>query len=81
MDFGRRGMLFALGASAFGSGRPIRAAVYGAGHAHARSKTQVLRAMPEFKLVGICEPRPGPLAHPAFEGIPVLSSEEMLSDP
>jgi len=62
--------------------RPIRAAVYGVGHAHARSKIRVLRALPQFDLVGIC-PRdvPGRLSEVAGTSGTELSPSQVLEDP
>jgi predicted dehydrogenase len=61
--------------------KPIRAAVYGIGHAHAFGKVAALRALPGFDLVGVCEPDPSvPRAHKALDGVRWLSEDEMLRD-
>lgn len=62
--------------------RPVRVAVFGAGHAHALTKIATLSALPQFDLVGICEPdaevrrRAGTLG-----GVRWLAEQEMLGDP
>jgi len=57
MRLGRRAFLAAgAGAMAVAAGRPVRVAVYGIGHAHARGKVRTLAAMPAYELVGLCEP-------------------------
>lgn len=61
--------------------KPIRAAVYGVGHAHAMGKVEALRKLPEFELVGVCEPDPSvPRTHKALEGVRWLSEKEVLGD-
>ncbi|MBM3728900.1 MAG: Gfo/Idh/MocA family oxidoreductase [Acidobacteria bacterium] len=76
----RRALSMAVVAAA-GSAKPkpIRAAVYGVGHAHAMGKVQALRALPEFELVGVCEPDSRvPRTHKALEGVQWLSEREVL---
>jgi predicted dehydrogenase len=69
-----------LGAEA--SERRIRVAVMGIGHAHAPSKVETLRAMPEFEFVGICEPDLGQSRErKPFQGVRWLSMKETLEDP
>lgn len=61
--------------------RPIRAAVYGVGHAHAGGKVRTLRAMPGYEIAGICEPEQADLlSRPDFMGIPQLDRDAMLGD-
>ena len=80
----RRGFLAASGAGALGaasSGKKIRTAIYGVGHAHARGKVQTVREMEQFDLVGICEPdKRQSLDHEVYRGVPLLSRDEMLGD-
>ncbi len=79
----RRALAMA-GAAAVASGakhKPVRAAVYGAGHAHAMGKVEALRKLPEFELVGVCEPDPSvPRTHKALQGVRWLSEKEVLDD-
>ena len=66
---------------ALASDRPVRAAVYGIGHAHAMGKVAALRALPQFHLVGVCEPDASrPRTHKALEGVRWLTQREMLED-
>ena len=61
--------------------RPVRAAVYGTGHAHAMGKIAALKALPQFELVGVCEPDASrPRVHKALEGVRWLSQRELLED-
>ena len=82
MKIGRRSFLAAGAASlASAAERPIRVAVYGLGHAHARSKVRTLAAMPAYELVGLCEPVQSELLElPEFAGHPRLAAEAMLAD-
>ncbi|MBM3739585.1 MAG: Gfo/Idh/MocA family oxidoreductase [Acidobacteria bacterium] len=76
----RRALSMAAAAAA-GSAKtkPIRAAVYGVGHAHAMGKVEALRTLPEFDLVGVCEPDSRvPRTHKALEGVRWLSEKEVL---
>lgn len=79
-----RRALAVAGAAAMASAaksKPIRAAVYGVGHAHAMGKVEALRKLPEFELVGVCEPDPSvPRTHKALEGVRWLSEKEVLED-
>lgn len=79
-----RRTLTAAGVAAMASAarsRPVRAAVYGVGHAHAMGKVEALRKLPEFELVGVCEPDPGiPRTHKALDGVRWLSEKEVLGD-
>ena len=81
----RRGFLAASGAGALraaSSGKKIRTAIYGVGHAHARGKVQTVREMDQFELAGICEPdKRQSLEHDVYRGVPMLSRDEMLGDP
>ena len=80
----RRGFLAASGAGALGaasSGKKIRTAIYGVGHAHARGKVQTVQEMEQFELVGICEPdKRQSLDHEVYQGVPLLSRDEMFGD-
>lgn len=68
-------------APAWAAVTPIRAAVYGIGHAHAMGKVAALRALPHFELVGVCEPDGGrPRSHKALDGVRWLTAEQMLGD-
>jgi len=67
--------------SAAAKHKPIRAAVYGVGHAHAMGKVEALRKLPEFELVGVCEPDPSvPRTHKALAGVRWLSEKEVLDE-
>jgi predicted dehydrogenase len=71
----------ALAGSGATHGKPIRAGVYGVGHAHAMGKVGALRKLPEFELVGVCEPDPAiPRTHPALAGVRWISEKELLED-
>lgn len=78
----RRTLLSAAGSlPALASTKPIRAAVYGTGHAHAMGKIAALRALPQYELVGVCEPdTTQPRTHKALDGVRWLSQKEMLED-
>jgi len=78
----RRTLLSAAGGlSAFARTRPIRAAVYGIGHAHAMGKVAALRALPQYEFVGVCEPDTSrPRTHKALEGVRWLTQKEMIED-
>ena len=79
----RRGFLGLAGAMAAAAApQPVRTAVYGVGHAHARSKIRVLRALPQFDLVGVC-PRDVPERFSEIAGPAVskLSPSQILDDP
>ena len=75
-------MLAGAGAAiALSAAKPIRAAVYGIGHAHAMGKVAALRALPQFELAGICEPdSTQPRTNKALEGVRWLSQREILED-
>jgi predicted dehydrogenase len=76
-----RRMLTFGGAAALAAGKPIRAGVYGVGHAHAMGKVEALRKLPEFELVGVCEPDTGiPRTHNALAGVRWISEKELLED-
>ncbi|MBI1353095.1 MAG: gfo/Idh/MocA family oxidoreductase [Acidobacteria bacterium] len=79
----RRTFLLAAAASAASASEaPISAAVYGLGHAHAAGKVRTLQSLPEYSLVGLCEPeRPDLFAKPDFAGLPRLTARQMLDDP
>lgn len=83
MAMTRRGLLSAACAlPAFAAPKPIRAAVYGTGHAHAMGKVAALRALPQFDFAGVCEPDTArPRTHKALDGVRWLSPKEMLEDP
>ena len=83
MRIGRRSFLAAGAASlAAAAGRPIRVAVYGLGHAHARSKVRTLAAMPAYDLAGLCEPHQKQLfENPELAEHPRLERDAMLGDP
>ncbi len=71
----------ALAARGAINGKPIRAGVYGVGHAHAMGKVEALRRLPEFELVGVCEPDPAiPRTHRALAGVRWISEKELLED-
>lgn len=78
----RRTMLArAASAAALSAAKPIRAAVYGIGHAHAMGKIAALRALPQFELAGVCEPdSTRPRAHQALAGVRWLNQREILED-
>jgi predicted dehydrogenase len=62
----------------------IRAALLGAGHAHAVGKMKMLKALDEYELVGVCEPdqttRDRLLEQKALQDIRLLTEEELLAD-
>lgn len=67
---------------AMSASKPVRAAVYGIGHAHAMGKVAALKALPQFDLVGVCEPDSSvPRTHKALVGVRWLSRRELLEDP
>jgi len=75
----RRALSMAAAAAGSAKTKPIRAAVYGVGHAHAMGKVEALRTLPEFDLVGVCEPDSRvPRTHKALEGVRWLSEQEVL---
>ncbi len=77
----RRGFLGLAGAAALAAAKnPIRAAVYGVGHAHARAKIRVLDKLPQLELVGVC-PRDVPERFDEAAGVRQLTREETLQDP
>ena len=78
----RRTLLSAATAvTALSAAKPIRAAVYGIGHAHAMGKVAALRALAQFELVGVCEPDTArPRTHKSLEGIRWLTQREILED-
>lgn len=78
----RRGFLLAGAAAvAAAAERPVRVAVYGVGHAHARGKVRTLAAMPAYELVGLCEPAQSELlGHADFAAVPRLDRDAMLAD-
>ena len=80
----RRAFLLASSAGALGAAstpKPIRAAVWGIGHGHARAKVKTLRGMGAYELVGICEPDPKQSwDHEVYQGVRRLSEREMLDD-
>lgn len=62
-------------------GKPVRAGVYGIGHAHSMGKVEALRRLPEFELAGVCEPDAAmPRTHRALEGVRWISEKELLED-
>lgn len=70
-----------LAMAAAANNKPIRAAIYGVGHAHARGKVEAMRTLPEFELVGVCEPDPSvPRTHEAVQGVRWPSEKEVLDD-
>ncbi len=78
----RRTILAAAAAgTALSAAKPIRAAVYGIGHAHAMGKVAALRALPQFELAGVCEPDTArPRTHASLEGVRWLTQREILED-
>ncbi|MBM3735504.1 MAG: Gfo/Idh/MocA family oxidoreductase [Acidobacteria bacterium] len=77
----RRSLILAPSAAAWANGKPIRAAVYGTGHAHAMGKIQALRSLEgRYSLVGVCEPLLPRPKHQAVEGVRWLTEREMLDD-
>jgi len=84
MNTNRRTFLSLVGAAgvAAAAGKPVRAAVYGVGHAHARSKIRVLGRLPQFELAGVC-PRDVPQRFDAVTapGVRRLERDEVLEDP
>ncbi|MCC6590574.1 MAG: Gfo/Idh/MocA family oxidoreductase [Bryobacterales bacterium] len=62
--------------------KPIRTAIYGIGHAHAFGKLAALKAMPQFEVVGICEPDSTvPRNNKALDGVRWLTQREIVDDP
>src|ERR1051326_8112313 len=62
-------------------GQPIGIGLLGASYSHARGKLQVLRASPEWKLIGVAERDPKIVESLRKDGIAVLSKEELLQHP
>lgn len=63
----------------------IRTVVLGVGHAHAAAKIRLLRELPEFDLVGVCEPEEA-LQHryggdESYKGVRWVPVTEVLADP
>lgn len=67
------------------AGAAIRCGILGIDHAHGIDVLKVLRAMPEYELVGVCEPDSGIRAafdnHPEMAGVPWVDRETLLDDP
>lgn len=63
---------------------PIRAGLLGIDHAHGLDLLRVLRSLPEYELVGVCEPDAAVRAeyeqHPALKEVPWLSGDALLGD-
>ena len=71
-----------LASPLLGTPKPIRTAVYGTGHAHALGKIAALKSLPQFELVGVCEPDPSrPRLHKSLQRVRWLSQRELLEDP
>lgn len=81
----RRTLLGSLAASTAAPAaetKPIRTALYGIGHAHAFGKLAALKAMPQFEVVGVCEPDSTvPRTNKALDGIRWLTQREIIDDP
>lgn len=86
----RRSFLAAMGAAGVASiggvsaNARIRCGLLGIDHAHGLDVLRVLRALPEYELVGICEPdaavRAAYEGHPELEGVAWLDRDELLDD-
>ena len=64
------------------SGKKIRTAIYGIGHAHARGKVRTVREMSAYDLVGICEPDQSQSRDDeVFHGVRWLDEKQILEDP
>ena len=64
------------------AGKKIRTAIYGIGHAHARSKVRTVREMSAYDLVGVCEPdKTQSRDHDVFDGVRWLNEKQILEDP
>lgn len=63
--------------------KPIRIGQIGVGHAHASEKMVALRRLPEFfEVVGVAEEQnPYPRSTDAYDGLPRMTEEELLSVP
>lgn len=61
--------------------RKLKIAFLGAAHSHAPGKLAVVRANPAFELAGVVEDVPALRASFQSEGIPLLTREQLLSDP
>jgi predicted dehydrogenase len=64
---------------------PLKCGLLGIDHAHGIDALKVLRASPDFEVVGICEPDPQVRAafldRRELEGLPWLSQDQLLGDP
>jgi predicted dehydrogenase len=64
--------------------KPKRCGFLGINHAHALDALGVVRALPEYEVVGICEPddsvREALARHPKVQGLPWLSMDDLLGD-
>ena len=77
----RRLFLSTAALAAGSEAKPVRAAVYGIGHAHAMGKVAALRALPQFELAGVCEPdSTRPRTNKALDGVRWLTQKELLED-
>lgn len=56
----------------------IKAAMFGSGHGHARSKVRALQSMAEYEFVGLCRPLKD---EPFIDGAPELTESQILNDP
>ena len=64
--------------------KPMRCGFLGINHAHALDALGIVRGLPEYEVVGICEPdasvREAVEGHRKVEGLAWLSVEELLGD-
>jgi len=78
----RRSLLGTLAVSAAAQQRaPIGIGFLGASHSHALAKLAVVRANPDFRLVGICETNPKLRDTLRGDGIPLLERDQLLRHP
>ena len=75
-------ILGAMMASRARSTNKIRVAMIGTRHAHAAGKTNALRNLPEYEIVGVWDPESTGLPQTAaYQGVRSLSRHEVIDDP
>jgi len=83
MAVNRREFLTAAVAAA-ATAPPVRAALLGTQHSHARDKLRVMQQSPDFEVAGVCEPDPearqAQQKSSRYGGVRWLSEEELLGD-
>jgi predicted dehydrogenase len=66
------------------TGAPVRCGFLGIDHAHALDALKVVKRIPDYDLVGVCEPdagiREAYARKPELDGVPWLTRDELLND-